>query len=130
MKKLCYVTTVSVTIKAFVLPVLKQLCRNTDWEVTVICDQDPNLAELLPEGVRYIPIPMERGISLGGLGACWKMYEIFRKEKFDLVTRRILFLCWLMAICSAEMRPWMGFPVLTRLLSGLKTKPHSKIPGM
>ena len=85
MKKICYVTTVSSTLTAFVLPVLKQLCRNTDWEVTVICDQDPNLAELLPEGVRYIPVPMKRGISLGGLGACWKMYEIFRKEKFDLV---------------------------------------------
>lgn len=85
MKKLCYVTTVSITVKAFLLPVLRHLRKETDWELTVICDDDPALQELLPEGVRYIPVSMKRGISIGGIGAMLKMTRIFRKEKFDLV---------------------------------------------
>ncbi|MBR2888841.1 MAG: glycosyltransferase family 4 protein [Oscillospiraceae bacterium] len=85
MKKLCFVTTVSLTIKAFLIPVLNRFRDNTSWELTVICDEDDSLQEALPAGVRYIPVPMKRGISLGGIGACWKMYQIFRKEKFDLV---------------------------------------------
>ena len=85
MKKLCFVTTVSLTIRAFVLPTLEYLARNTDWEITVICDDDPTLSELLPAGVRYIPVSMKRGISPAGVGAMLKMRKIFKQEKFDLV---------------------------------------------
>ena len=85
MKRICYVTTVPGTLKAFVIPVVKRLKQMTDWEITFICDADDGFANSLPEGVRYIPIPMKRGISLGGIGAMLKMYRIFRKEKFDLV---------------------------------------------
>lgn len=83
--KICYVTTISATVKAFILPVLAHLKENTDWELSVICSDDPSLPDLLPEGVRYIPVPMKRGISLSGIGAILKMIQIFRKEKFDLV---------------------------------------------
>lgn len=85
MRKLCYVTTVSLTVKAFLLPILRQLRQITDWELTVICDEDPQLRELLPEGVRYIPVPMKRGISLSGIGSMLRLRKIFRQEKFDLV---------------------------------------------
>ena len=83
--KICFVTTVSITLRAFVLPTLEHLERNTDWELTVICDDDPTFEEALPKGVRYIPVSMKRGISLGGIGAMLKMWKIFRQEKFDLV---------------------------------------------
>ena len=85
MKSLCIVTTVPITLQAFVFPVLRQLVGMTDWQITVICDDDDSLAAQLPEGVRYIPVTMKRGISLSGLGAAWKLYTIFRREKFDLV---------------------------------------------
>lgn len=85
MKKICFVTTVSITIKAFVMPLIHYLDQNTDWELTVICDEDPSLKELLPQKVRFIPISMKRGISLDGIGAMIKMAKLFRKEKFDLV---------------------------------------------
>lgn len=85
MKKICFVTTVSLTIRAFVLPVIRYFRENTDWEITVICHEDPNLQEQLPEGVRYIPISMQRGVSLGGIKAMRKMIKVFRKEKFDMV---------------------------------------------
>lgn len=85
MKRICYVTTVPGTLASFVIPIAKRLMQMTDWEITVICNTDEAFAESLPEGIRYIPIPMKRGISLGGIGAMLKMYQVFRKEKFDLV---------------------------------------------
>ena len=85
MKKICFVTTVSLTVRAFVLPVIRYFREHTDWEITVICHEDPQLLELLPEGVRYIPISMERGVNIGGIKAMLKMIKIFRREKFDLV---------------------------------------------
>ncbi len=85
MRKICFVTTVSLTIRAFLIPVMRHLLKNTDWELTVICDEDPHLLEVLPEGVRYIPVPMKRGISLSGIKAMLQMVKVFQKEKFDLV---------------------------------------------
>lgn len=85
MKKICYVTTVSSTLDSFVLPIVRQLVQDTDWQITMICSEDEGFAAKLPAGVRYIPVPMKRGISLGGIGAMLKMRKIFRKENFDLV---------------------------------------------
>lgn len=85
MKKLCFVTTVPLTVRAFLVPILAHLRANTPWELTVICDDDPTLAVDLPEGVRYIPISMKRGISPAGIGAMLKMRKIFKTEKFDYV---------------------------------------------
>ena len=81
MKKICFVTTVSLTIRAFVLPVIRYLSEHTDWEITVICHEDSQLQEQLPEGVRYIPVTMQRGISVGGVKAMRQMVKIFRREK-------------------------------------------------
>jgi len=85
MKKICFVTTVSLTIRAFVLPVIRYFKEHTDWDITVICHEDPQLQELLPEGVRYIPISMQRGVNIGGIKAMRQMIKVFREEKFDLV---------------------------------------------
>lgn len=85
MKRICYVTTVQGTLRTFVVPVAKCLMEQTDWDITMICDGNEEFAQQLPKGVRYIPIPMKRGISLGGIGAMLKMAKIFRQEKFDLV---------------------------------------------
>lgn len=85
MKKICYVTTIAGTLQTFVLPLLEYQLKHTDWELTVICDDTPEVREWLPEKVRYIPVSMKRGISLGGIGAMLKITKIFRAEKFDLV---------------------------------------------
>ncbi|MBQ7345844.1 MAG: glycosyltransferase family 4 protein [Oscillospiraceae bacterium] len=85
MKKIAFVTTVSLTVRAFILPVVRYLRAHTDWELTIICDDDPQLSECLPEGVRYIPISMKRGISVTGIRSVLEMAKLFRKEKFDLV---------------------------------------------
>lgn len=83
--KICYVTTVPITLEAFVLPAIRYLHEHTDWEISLICDEDPEFRKRLPEYVRYIPVPMKRGINLSGITAIFKMAKIFRREKFDIV---------------------------------------------
>lgn len=83
--KICYVTTVPITLEAFVLPTIRYIHEHTDWEISLICDEDPEFRKRLPEYVRYLPVPMKRGISPSGIGAIAKMAKIFREEKFDLV---------------------------------------------
>lgn len=85
MKKICFVATIPGTVRTFTLPVIRQLLEKTDWEISVICNYDEKFAALLPPQVRYIPVAMKRGVSLGGIGAVAKMARIFRKEKFDLI---------------------------------------------
>lgn len=84
-KKLCFVTTVSITLNSFVVDLAKYIHDHTDYDITFICNDDPEFAASLPEHIKFIPISMERGISLGGIGAMIKMVKIFRREKFDLV---------------------------------------------
>ena len=85
--KICFVTTVPGTLKSFVLALASYLHDNSsgEFEITFICDKDDAFAASLPPYIRYIPVKMERGISLGGVSAMLRMVQIFRREKFDLV---------------------------------------------
>jgi len=85
--KICFVTTVPGTLKSFVLALASYLHDNSngEFEITFICDKDDLFAASLPPYIRYIPVKMERGISLGGVAAMLRMVQIFRREKFDLV---------------------------------------------
>lgn len=85
MKKVCYVTTVSGTLDSFVLPIVQRLAQDPQWQITMICAEDAAFAQKVPVGVRYIPVPMKRGISPSGITAIFKMARIFREEKFDIV---------------------------------------------
>lgn len=73
------------TLKAFVIETAKYLHETGGFDITFICSDDPDFARSLPEYIHYIPVPMKRGVSLGGIGAMLKMRRIFRKEDFDLV---------------------------------------------
>ena len=85
MKKICYVVTVSVTIRAFFIPQLKYLSEN-GFDVTVICSPDDGLQEELGDKICYIPVDIPRGISvLGSIHATKNLLKIFKEEKFDLI---------------------------------------------
>ena len=84
-KRICYITTVCDTLDAFVMPLVQQIAQDPQWQITMICAENSAFAEKIPAGVRYIPVPMKRGISLSGIGAILKMAKIFREEKFDIV---------------------------------------------
>lgn len=85
MFKICFITTIPLTIKTFVLDFAKFLHSTGDFEVHFICDYDADFEKNLPEYIHYHPIAMKRGISLDGVKAIWKMMKYFREEKFDLV---------------------------------------------
>ena len=85
MKKICFVTTASGTLKAFVLNTAKYIHENTDWDITFICNYDKQFEEKLPDCIHYIPVKMERGINLGGIKAIAELKRIFKKERFDLI---------------------------------------------
>lgn len=84
-KKICIITTVSITIKSFALETAKHLYNECGYDVTFICDNDDAFAESLPEYLHYIPVPMSRGIDFSGFVSVFKLYRIFREQKFDLV---------------------------------------------
>ncbi|MDD3139530.1 MAG: glycosyltransferase family 4 protein [Lachnospiraceae bacterium] len=85
MKKICYVVTISATIKAFFVKQLQYLSEN-GFDVTVVCSPDTTLQEILGKKVRYIPIKIPRGISIGGsFSTVKRLYNFFTYEKFDLI---------------------------------------------
>lgn len=85
MKKICFITTVSLTLKAFVIKTAEYIHENTDWDISFICSNDDEFAASLPDYIHYYPIHMERGISIGGVKAMLEMCRIFKREKFDLI---------------------------------------------
>lgn len=85
MKKICFITTISLTLKTFVLKTAEYLHENTDWDISFICSTDDEFARKLPAYIHYYPVPMERGISLAGIKAMLEMRKIFKREKFDLI---------------------------------------------
>lgn len=85
MKKICYVVTIPITIRAFFIPQLKYLADN-GFDVTVICSNDEKLQEELGQDIKYLPVNIPRGISFkDSIITVRKLIKIFRKEKFDLV---------------------------------------------
>lgn len=85
MKKICFITTVSTTLKAFIMKTAEYLHENTDWDISFICSDDPEFEESLPDYISYFPVHMERGISVAGIKAMLQIKKIFKKEKFDLI---------------------------------------------
>ena len=86
MKKLCIITTVSMTLESFVLDGVKALHEiHPDWEITFVCSHNERFATSLPSYIRFFPIKMERGVSLSGLAAVSQMKKLFGRERFDLV---------------------------------------------
>lgn len=85
MKKICYVVTIPLTIRAFFIPQLKYLAAN-GFHVSVICSPDETLRDDLGSSIRYIPVKIPRGISLGGSWrAIAELKNVFEKEQFDLI---------------------------------------------
>ena len=89
-KKICYVVTIPLTIKAFFVPQIRYLSNN-GFDVTVVCSRfgsdDAEVVENQLNGfakIHYIDMP--RGLSLfGSIKAIHKLKRFFKKEKFDLI---------------------------------------------
>lgn len=84
-KKLCFVTTIPLTIETFVFPLAEYLLAHTDWDLTFLTGMDEPYVKSVPDGVRVLRVHMHRGVSFDGLRAIRELTAIFRREKFDLV---------------------------------------------
>lgn len=85
MKKICFITTVSGTLDAFVLETAKYIHDNTDWDITFICNPDQAFARDLPPYIHFHPIKMKRGVSISGVKAMLEMERFFARQGFDLI---------------------------------------------
>lgn len=85
MKKICFITTISMTIRSFLMDFAEYLINQYGYEVTFVCDTDAEFASCLKPGMRYIPVPMKRGISLDGIRVIFKLKKVFQQERFDIV---------------------------------------------
>lgn len=85
MKKICFITTIPLTLNTFVLNTAKYLHESTDWDISFICSDENDFGSSLPKYIHYFPVKMERGISIAGVKAMFEMKKIFKREKFDLI---------------------------------------------
>ena len=107
MKKICFVTTVPGTLQSFMLKLAEYLHETENYDISFISHPRKEFEASLPDFIHFFPVPMERGISLGGIGAMLKMCRIFRREKFDLVQY-----CTPNASFYASLAAWLtGVPV-------------------
>lgn len=84
-KKICFVTTLAGTIESFLLDLSYYMVEQANYDVTFISHPSDLLLKYTNEHIHYIPVEMKRGMSLDGLSAIWKLYIIFKREKFDIV---------------------------------------------
>ena len=85
MKKICYITTISLSIRAFFIPQLKYLVEN-GYDVSVICSPDDTLKSDLGDNIHYIPVEIARGIRPGTLlKTIFDLKRVFKEERFDMV---------------------------------------------
>ena len=85
MKKICFITTVSLTMRIFVVETAKYLHEKLGWDVSLICSPDEEFAASLPEYLHYIPVKMNRGMDLTAVKSIREFVRIFRREQFDMV---------------------------------------------
>lgn len=87
-KKICFVTTLGTTIRSFLLEFTNYLVEKENYDVTFICDYEEKMYGYTNENIHYFPVRMRRGLKgifLDYFRATFQMYQIFKREKFDIV---------------------------------------------
>ena len=85
MKKICYVVTIPMTIRAFFIPQLRYLAEH-GFDVTVVCSDDGRIAKDLGSSIHFHGIEIPRGKSVvGSLRAIAQMKAFFKEKAFDLI---------------------------------------------
>lgn len=86
MKRVLYVTTVSRTINAFLIPHIEMLLEN-EYEVHCACSIDkPVDEELLNKGVKVFEVPFSRNpLGIGNIKAFKKLNDLQRLYSYDIV---------------------------------------------
>lgn len=84
-KKICFITTVSFTMDAFILDFAKYLRQYEDYDITLMCNPDSIFEDKIPSNIRFIPMVVKRGMDFNIISNIYKYYKLFKKEQFDLI---------------------------------------------
>ena len=85
MKKICFITTIQLTMDTFVVPFAKVLAEN-GYEVTYICNMNEEFVTRNSGYAKCISLPMRRGFHFFDIFKFTsKLKKIFKQEKFDVI---------------------------------------------
>lgn len=84
-KKICFVVTVPITIKSFLLGFANYLTDNAEYDVTFICNDDDDLKNMCNDNLHFVPVAMKRGVGFDGAKVVKRMIHIFKEQQFDIV---------------------------------------------
>lgn len=85
MIKICALTTISKTMDWFIVDNMRNLAKN-GYDVTLVCNMEDGFAERNQDYATCVNLPMSRGASISDLIKMpWKLYKLFKKEKFDVI---------------------------------------------
>lgn len=83
--KYCALTTISASLRSFILPAAEFLSKN-GYDVTVGCQADDKLASELAEEIKFIPLKITRGYSIAAtVLTIAQLYRYFRKERIQML---------------------------------------------
>ena len=85
MKRICFITTVPITIKSFLLGFSKYLIEKENYDVTFISSDDEALRNMCTKHLHFIPVGMKRGVGFDGVAVINRLTKIFKEQKFDIV---------------------------------------------
>ena len=85
MKKICFVTTIYLTYKCFLKQLSEYLYQTGEYDISLICNDEPEVYEDIPEFVHFLPVKMERGVSLSLFSSIKEIQKVLEKENFDIV---------------------------------------------
>jgi glycosyltransferase involved in cell wall biosynthesis/ribosomal protein S18 acetylase RimI-like enzyme len=84
-RRICFVNTVPRAYRFFLQPQMAYLAARR-YEITFVSSADPALASQLPNGYRFIVVPMRRGFDVFRIPLLiWRFYRLFKNERFDIV---------------------------------------------
>ncbi len=85
MIKICFVVTIYVTYKCFLKELSEYLHRDGNYDISLICADDEDIAKDIPEYVHYYPVQMKRGVSLSIFKSSREIEKIIKENNFDIV---------------------------------------------
>lgn len=85
MKKICFVTTIYLTYRMFLKQLSTYLYETGEYDISLICNDEPEIVDDLPKFVHYFPVKMERGVSLSAISAINEIEKVLHQNKFDIV---------------------------------------------
>lgn len=84
--KVCQLCAVDFTLKHLLLPLVDGMI-DEGWHVTSVCSDGKYVSEMRQQGYRIFPAVVSRDIFnvVFHLRTVWKLYRLFRRERFDVL---------------------------------------------